>query len=58
MTAILLSDIISYTKQNVYGFKGDIVVLIYDFGNGWIVEGKKGRFPVNKRLLEIIIEKV
>lgn len=56
MKGILNKDIVSLTgkKKTVYGANKELVKIISDRGNILIVEGKTGRFPVNKKDVQII----
>lgn len=47
MTAILNEDVYS-NKKMLYGKKGEVVTVIAVYDHVYIVEGAKGRFPVNK----------
>ena len=38
----------------VYGAKGEIVELIAEHGEVYIVQGKKEKFSVNKKFLSVI----
>lgn len=55
--AILIEDILSYRKNNkkdvVYGTKGEVVTIIAEHGDVFIVEGRE-RFSVDKSKLEFI----
>lgn len=53
MVAILLSDIRSNKGGVMYGRAGELVTVISTHDDVFIVEGAKGRFPVNKVKLTI-----